>query len=164
MSFINNKRFQPYLIGFVMLLWVLIGYRIYSYLQPEDQNDPIKVVQKPVFKKEAGVIWKPSYDYRDPFLKNVVTPRSSGEEKIREEEKQRKQKVQEAKLAVSIEYQGYIQSGKNREKLGIFNINGQNHLLSVGEATGTLRIKLIGDTSAIVSENGVEFGIRKGKY
>lgn len=162
MSFVNNRKFQPYLIGFVLILWVLIGIRIYGYLQPEEENDPIAIVQRPKLVKEEETTWKPDFGYRDPFLKHArhqpakVEP---GTKDVRPVSKKKEEVIKLPELSKPVKYEGFIQNGHTSERIGIFNIFGTTHLQQAGEMMDSIYVKELHADRAVLVEKDKEFVI-----
>ncbi len=117
----KNKKNIYFLLPAVILIWGLLGYRVYSGLQPSTTtNEELTVATfKPQELKETEP-FTISTDYRDPFLgtynkKSVIKKTSKRVEKI-------------AKVPFPmIVYKGMM-SSQSKKSVFIITVNGQQFL------------------------------------
>ena len=141
-----NKKQKTYLLlTFVIIVWSLIGYNIYSYLNPtvekqEIGNQEVHTILTEPLQKDTLVI----SSYRDPFLGRIITNK-------------RKIKKQEPVVVnfPTVIYHGLVKG--NNTKSYIISVQNQQEIVKVGKAF--LNVKLI---SANAKEITVMYkGVRK---
>ena len=137
-----SKKAKTYiLLIFALLVWGLIGYKIYRQLNPKT-NDTFAIQSD--FKYQPQVNTKKfTYDldsgYRDPFLgtlKKKYKPTQNTTTQI-PTKKEKPKKVKFPKCT----YQGVVQP-KTATKAGVYliNVNGKNELFNVGHSINDLRL------------------------
>ncbi len=159
MSFVNNPKYQPYLIALVVLLWVLIAWRMYGYLEPEQNTEAITIHHKMSITEQSEVTWQPDFKGKDPFLKNVKVRASNPQPKTEPKPKKIVDPIPDVqpKLSIQIIYRGFIANDQSEERLGIFQINGQTQLKKQGEYLEQIEVLEIEVDHAVVIENKERF-------
>ncbi|KQC29380.1 hypothetical protein [Flagellimonas eckloniae] len=116
-----SKNVKTYiLIGLVLIIWGVIGIKVFRTLSPEPQAPvfaeninfkPKKVVQRDTFSIVA--------DYRDPFLGTMPTSN-----------KKRTKKVKQPVVQFpSINYTGLISGQQNKDHIYFVTIDGTQYLM-----------------------------------
>jgi len=142
----KNKSRRYFLVVALVLIWGIIGHRIYKGLQPDEKIMVLNDTSSYLIPKNNVVLdtFSIHLNYKDPFLKN-----------------QRKKVVQKKKRAVkstknivpvqfpSIQYTGLI-SPKSANELPVYliSIKGKAYLFKIGQTNETVTL-LRGDSKEI---------------
>lgn len=111
-------------------IWGIIGYRVYSALNPELP----KIIPNTTINKNFKKISKAKKDTfsitlvkRDPFLGTLYSPKKA----IKKTSKSPKKVVKENLPQVN--YHGNIAKQGSKKKIFVISINGKQHLLKEGQ-------------------------------
>lgn len=120
-----NKNTKTYtLLGGVLLIWGIIGFKIYSALSPEE--DTLALVEDVMFKSKKAVqrdTFTIKADYRDPFLGKFGV--SSKKRAIKTTKKKTVSFPQ-------INYTGLITDQKTKKHIFFVTITGTQYLMQRG--------------------------------
>lgn len=141
-----NKKLKRYVLLFVALLvWGLIGYRVYEYFNPEEitvENfTPQKFIPKKIKETEKYTI---KANYRDPFLGVAPT---------KKKKKIAKKVIKNNQPFPSVVYNGVIEA--NRTKSYIITINGQQEVFKIGQTFNNVKLLSANAKQIKVRNNGV---------
>ena len=135
-----GKNVKTYLLlGVVMIIWGIIGFRILSALSPEPEQAiasseisyrPVTTVQRDTFSIKA--------DYRDPFLGTYSTSKKNTPKKT----------VKREMPPIDLQYTGSMVNSSTNMRIYFVTINGQQHLLEKGKSAGEVKL-LSGSQQAI---------------
>ena len=139
----KNKKNIYFLLPAVLIIWGLLGYRIFSTVQPNNTSNNLTTSQV-VFKPNEFKESKPfivNLDYRDPFLGTTTTVKKTKNKlKI-------KAKPQPKKPFPQIVYKGVVSGTTNQ--VFIISIDGKQYFFKKNQMHN--EIKLISGTSKSVS-------------
>lgn len=156
----KNKMTTYVLIFFVLLVWGIIGYRLFDAMNNNDNvpfNPHIELKETYndfTVKKDTGSL---SLNYRDPF--GMVTKDTI--EKIPLRSVPRKVINAAIKPTVNwnmIKYSGYIRNPNSKKLIAIMNINGKTIMLSEGESAEQVQLlKNARDSVKVSYKNQTKF-------
>ncbi len=122
----------------VLIVWGIIGFQIFSYLNPEEEifKEPSVATFKPIVKqaKETYVVKK---HRRDPFLGKLLIQPKKIKKVIRKKEPIN---------FPTIVFNGLVES--NRKKTFVLTINGEQKIVKVGQVFK--EVKLLKGTASEV--------------
>lgn len=125
----------------VLIVWGIIGFQIFSYVNPEEEifKEPSVATFKPIVKqaKETYVVKK---HRRDPFLGKLLIQPKKIKKVIRKKEPIN---------FPTIVFNGLVES--NRKKTFILTINGEQKIVKVGQVFK--EVKLLKGTASEVLLN-----------
>ncbi|MFS4493181.1 hypothetical protein [Maribacter sp. 2308TA10-17] len=140
----NTKTYI--LLGAVVLIWGVIGYRIFSSITSEPERNTetgaIDFKPQPVQEKEKFSIVA---DYRDPFLGTLP--------------KKAKKKVKRSALKtplppeIAVTYTGFVSDKDTKENIYFVTINGRQHIMSVGNEIEKVKLVRGNATSIKIRAN-----------
>ena len=141
----NTKTYV--LLGVVALIWGAIGYRVFSSVSSDPElntaSNSVDFNPQPVKEKELFTIVA---DYRDPFL--GIIPKKA------------KKKVKRSAPKtppppdIIVNYTGFVSDKDTKENIFFVTINGQQHIMSIGNEI---------DKVKLVSGNATAIKIRSNK-
>ncbi|WP_394748235.1 hypothetical protein [Spongiimicrobium salis] len=129
-----KKQTKTYvLLGVVLVIWGMIGFRVYSSLSPESVENEVGSVttfrpQKIKERERFAIV----ADYRDPFLGTLPV------KKVRKKKKQKA--VQPQEPMPEIKYTGYITDTETQGKIYFISMAGQQYMLSPREKVGEMTL------------------------
>lgn len=140
----KNKTKTYLLLAAVLAIWGIIGFKIVSTLNPETpeakkQDEMVVFTPKSHSAKDTFSI-RPVQ--RDPFLGTLYV-------KKQENTAPRTTTPKEAFVWIPITYHGTVSKQDSKEKLCILSINGQQHIMKIGQEIN--EVKLIKATNAEIS-------------
>lgn len=148
----KNKKSIYILIPLVLLIWGILGYRLFSFLGGDETGkDTINNFQfKNVEYKEPDSV-KIIVDYRDPFTgklsdgsKNNKVPSNlvhKTEKRNALAEKQENKPI--------IVYKGLVSDAKDKNIVFMFSIDNKTYLLEKGQVEDDIKV-ISGDTKQII--------------
>ncbi|MEO9806172.1 MAG: hypothetical protein ABJF04_23125 [Reichenbachiella sp.] len=163
MKIVNNKKYLPLLIAAVIALWAMIGYRIYDQVAHDVEIEPIKIATKAQLIEAEEAIWSPTFDFRDPFLKNQTLAKNTIKKEVLSGKKNLEKKpppVISQKLPVEVSYQGFVMKATTKKKMAIVEIGDVVHFLMEGEVKENISLTKVFTDSIMVSYNGANFVIK----
>ena len=120
-----SKNQKTYLLLIVLVLvWGAIGYEIYSYMSPEE--DELSMISSTKYippKSEKAVEYTIQPDYRDPFLGKIYRKKVA--------KKKVKKLSKAAVIFPNIRYNGIIKGAKNAY---IITINGTQEIFQLKQS------------------------------
>ncbi len=155
-----NKHSKTYfLVGLVIIVWIGVAYRMFSYLTPHKENNNYlknKSSQSLSLKKvEKRLLDTNKICYRNPFKRNAEKLINK---KRNIEEKKHLLLIEES-LPIQVFYLGFVKS-KNSSFFSI-SINSKHYLIKRGEKIEGLEL-LYGDAQSIrVSYNSKMFTVQR---
>jgi hypothetical protein len=143
---VKNKKQIYILLPVVLLVWGLIGFRIYKAMSGGSDETVVYQTGPQFVEKTSDTIavYKLKLDYVDPFLKKRNTYVAGGTG-LTNPSKRVKPKVKVKKTVIPlrwpvINYKGLIQKTKGDVSLYILEIDGVSHFLSVGDEQQQLKL------------------------
>lgn len=138
----KNKKNIYFLIPAVLLIWGIIGFRIYSSINPTNNKTKIivqtgKFQPKVTIKKESYILLA---NYRDPFLGTL----SNSIRKKRMHHKVIKEKI----IFPIIEYQGGFTSTSKKNTIYLIVVDGKKEMFKLKETHQKVKL-LKGDKEKI---------------
>lgn len=113
----KNKKTLYLLVPLVVGLWGLIGYRIWSTVQPtEEAVEPIALAPISRAAVDTAAVYVPTLNYADPFLKGIrfqarSTPSASTTPKPKPTTPAIPEPTPEPPKVWPVRYQGYVLEG-----------------------------------------------------
>lgn len=145
----KNKTKTYLLLAAVLAIWGIIGFKIMSTLNPEapevkKQDEMVVFTPKSHTVKDTFSI-RPAQ--RDPFLGTLYA-------KKQENPAPRTPKPKEAFVWISITYHGTVSKQDSKEKLCILSINGQQHIMKIGQEVQEVKLVKASNTEILVNYKG----------
>ncbi|ALM08809.1 hypothetical protein SB49_14145 [Sediminicola sp. YIK13] len=145
-----KKNTKTYLLLVIVLgIWGTIGYRIFSSMNPDQQENITIPLQQ--FKPKDILVrdtFSISENYRDPFLGTLVTPK-------KEASSNRNLKpVNETPPQKDVRYTGLITDGKTNKKIFFVTINGQQYLMGFKDTIDGITLQSGNPTDVKIEESG----------
>lgn len=143
----KNKKQIYILLPVVLLVWGIIGYRIFSAMSG-DSDEPVSFNSPTsawVDNAEVDVDYELNLDYSDPFLKNTARWKSSSVQSNNPNKVVVKPKIKKVVKAIplawpAIRYNGLIRKTNDKSTLYIIEINGRSNFMSLGEELEQLKL------------------------
>ena len=138
----KNKRNTYILLSAVLILWGIIGYRVFaSFKPPKENNNGLlkteKFHSKEITAKETYII---QANYRDPFLGTI----KKRKKKTSVVPKSKKEKI----IFPNVEYKGVFSSNVKKNTVYLIKINNKKEMFKIKEVHQDVRL-LQGDTENI---------------
>lgn len=149
----KNKKTSWILLPAVLLIWGIIGWKIYAATRDNPSADvlPRSTAEVAPEKSDVPDTYRLLLDYPDPFLatsKPVATKPSGTNPHIP------KPKISTEPVAAAvwpeIRYAGLVKSPKDGKVVGFLTIDGTSHFVKSGDAIGSVSVKTIWKDSALV--------------
>ncbi|OFY66100.1 MAG: hypothetical protein A3H98_11905 [Bacteroidetes bacterium RIFCSPLOWO2_02_FULL_36_8] len=171
---IKNKKLLYYLIPLSVLIWGMIFYKIFSYVNPEKSTSAKNTPASISFLKQTDNILS---DYqligvaRDPFLDKATEKLSNNEpimlpvvknNPIPKVKVQTKKKPEIIDFDLSfVSYNGNILNKRTHKKVAILNIYNKGYILSPGESQEPLQLISIYNDSVLIKYKDQNFIINR---
>jgi hypothetical protein len=143
-----NKQQKTYgLLIAVLVIWGVIGYRIYIRLNPSTPELEVFTVQS-TFKKQRTVetsFYEVNAEYRDPFLGKFPKKKVTTKKTV---------KPKQTIPFPNVIYNGVIQG--NTSKTYILTINGKQELVKLGQELESVKLLSANKRQAVVKFQGVK--------
>jgi hypothetical protein len=133
----KNKKAVYALIFVVLLIWGIVFYRIFSYVQKSDETAATVSAPAQSNNHRPKNIPDIKADYRDPFLGSVPKKVAPASNIIRKEIKK------PTAPWPTVVYSGMIRSSGKANVIAILQINGKEFLGKPGDTAGGIMIKKI---------------------
>ncbi len=138
----KSKRNTYILLSAVLVLWGVIGYRVFASMNPPIENNSgvvktEKFQPKEIIAKETYII---QANYKDPFLGTMEKPKK----KTRVISKQKKQKI----VFPNVEYKGVFSSSIKKNTVYLIIINSKKEMFKIKEVYQNVRL-LQGDKEKV---------------
>jgi len=142
----KNKKNIYILLPAVLLVWGLLGYRIFSTVNPSIKKQQTVAASnnfKPQLLQESET-FTINADYRDPFLGTVAQKKISKTKKIA------KTITKKPKVPFpSIMYKGLVSSKKKNQQVFLISINGQQFFFKKNSTKNEVKL-LRGSSKQVV--------------
>ncbi|MCK4661792.1 MAG: hypothetical protein KAT68_02920 [Bacteroidales bacterium] len=140
----KNKKILYILLALAIIIWALIFYRIFKFLNKTPEvhysYNYQKKYEKEEIKKDTFFIIA---DYRDPFLNKILIPKvkNEGKPKVnnKKDNSRTKRRVKKIKWPV-IKYGGVISSKDNNKKIALIKINDKDYLMEVNSESEEIKL------------------------
>jgi type II secretory pathway component PulC len=140
----KNKKNIYILLPAVLVIWGLVGYRIFSAVSPKtttkEQNTVYTFTPKPLNEQEHFTI---QADYRDPFLGTLVSLK-----KMQQLVKKVEKPISKEPFPV-IEYKGLVSGNDGANQVFIISVNGQQYFYKKNAIHGNVKL-LSGNKKQVV--------------
>jgi hypothetical protein len=151
----KNNRLTYILIPVVLIVWGVIGWRIFSYGDEEAELDPIIVSDRSMTENKPAVRPRLRLDYQDPFLKvGLLEPR------VEEDKETPPVQVNRNIQKPPIIYKGLI-AGAKGSVVGLVDYQSQSYLVHQGDAIGSFQIRGIYADSLLIAGEAGQWTYRK---
>ena len=139
----KNKRNTYILLSAVLILWGLIGYRVFASMNPSNgnKNKIVKIEKFQPIKRKNRETYMIHKNYRDPFLGTIEIQKN----KTRKFSKQIKEKI----VFPNIEYKGIFSSNNKKNTVFLITINGDQEIFKAKEEHKGIKL-LKGDKEKII--------------
>ncbi len=143
-----SKNVRTYvLLGLVLIIWGLIGYKVVKALSPEEEPmpelKPVVFSPQPTTKKDTFSLMA---DYRDPFLGTLPkTERKPIKKQVA------KQPVQKRNIV----YSGSVSQPNSGNSMFFVSIDGQQHIMSPKEEEDGVKLLSGNGENIKVRYNGI---------
>ena len=121
----SNNTKTYIILGIVLLIWGIIGFRILGAISPEPE---LVAPQKRMAFQEIELTPKDTFsikaDYRDPFLGTLTS---------KKEKKKTQKVVQDQTFDREVLYTGSMVNHSSGKRIYFISINGQQYLLEKGK-------------------------------
>lgn len=142
----------------VLGIWGIIGYKVYSALNPElpkiipnkNPNKNFKMVPKA--KKDTFSI---TMVKRDPFLGTIYSPKKQSKKSKSPIVKTPKENIPQ------VTYHGNITKQDGKARIFVISVNGKQHLLKIGQKTKDLTLLNGNSKEIFVRINNTKIKIAK---
>ena len=158
---LKNKNALYLLVPLFILIWGVIGHRIYKGMNNDDlelfvEEANLELVVEMLEPDTFSII----ADYRDPFLGKI---RSSKPKAVTPKKKQAPivKKPEPVLRWPSIVYGGMIKNQKTGKLVAMVKINGKDNLLSIGNVVSEVILLKVYPDSITVSLGKVEKTVHK---
>ncbi|KFF11996.1 hypothetical protein [Flavobacterium hydatis] len=145
----KNKKNIYILLPVVMLIWGIVIFQFFSFTTPDDfvEDRPTEFIIKPlkIVKKDTFGI---NVNYRDPFLGKAYAGQSVPKVKSNNSGIKKLPKPEEVIVWPTIKYKGLISDSKEKKKVYILIIGGQNYYMKIGDTANEVFLKS-GDRESI---------------
>lgn len=140
----------------VLTIWGIIGFKIVSTLNPDapeanQQEDMVAFIPKTNIAADTFSI-QPSE--RDPFLGTLLV-------KKQEINKPTTSTPKEDFVWMPLVYHGTVSKQDSKEKICVISIDGQQHIMKIGQAMNGVKLLKVTNTEIIVGYKGARKTIRK---
>ena len=129
---VKNKLKTYALSVVVVTIWGVIGYQIYSALNPSEEE--LGVPQVPLSFNSETVTQRDTFsiqnNYRDPFLGKLP----DNKRPLRTVKTQRRAKTVDTVVFPNIQYKGMVQRSGGGEAVFAISINGMESILGAGQS------------------------------
>lgn len=145
----KNKKNIYILLPVVLFVWGAVLYQFFSFTNTDEiiaTNTPEFTIRPLKVKERKSIVI--NVNYRDPFLGKMYTPQTAPKPKSGATSVKKTPKVQEALVWPVILYKGMISDTKNKNKIFMLVIDGQNHYMKIGDTGNEIYLKS-GDKESI---------------
>ena len=137
---LKNKKALYVLVPLVLIIWGVIGYRIWVGMNSDNPDYFVEQVNtEPVVEMLEPDTFSIIADYRDPFLGRIRSPKPKTGE-IKKRPIQVKKKSEPPLRWPSITYGGMIKNQKTNKLVAMVKINGKDNLMAVGNIMAEVRL------------------------
>lgn len=142
----KNKKNIYFLLPLVVIIWGLIGYKIFSGLNPAAFNEKVIQTNKRFIPKtvKQTETFKINSNYRDPFLGTIKKKKTA----VRKTGKSVDKKIF---VFPNVIYKGIIAPKNRNEKVFIIVVNGKQYLFKRNSVFDSIKL-LSGSSQEVVLE------------
>ncbi|MBI5542197.1 MAG: hypothetical protein HY951_19225 [Bacteroidia bacterium] len=153
----KNKSVRYILIFSVILVWGTIAYKIFSYVNSDEDEIVNQNTSKQ--KSEQTTItdtFQLVASYRDPFLgraiiTNVQNTNQNSQKTIKTEKQKEVPKIENKTISwPKLSYQGIIVNQKSKNQTGLLKINGKDFIIHQGNIVAEMEIVRLYNDSVTV--------------
>jgi hypothetical protein len=149
---LKNRKSLYVLLPFLVIIWGLLGYRVYSIFFSQSKNINPKIYSSRVKSEIIAARYIPEMRYDDPFLKSERVKRN-----VSSSSKMEKHVVKEVEKTAPppITYRGFIHGKNNDKTQAVIKFNSNIYIVGIDDVVETFTIKTITPDSIIVcGKNG----------
>lgn len=150
----QNKAKTYILLVAVLAIWGVIGFKIIASVNPDTPKVEQQTYSALFSPKEKMSIdtFSIQLSKRDPFLGTLY---------VKKKPKPKTNKPVESIVWPNIIYHGTVSKQSSKEKIYVFSVNGQQHLVRVGKVADNIRLIKASNTEMTVSFKGVKKTVTK---
>ena len=166
----KDKRLLYVLLPAVVVIWIVIGYRLYGAMKGDDFTPPVTRTFTPVVDRENNEPYQLQLNYADPFLKKENTifratykpslPQTSSLPAVVRETANVSTTVNWNTLA----YFGMIENAKTTHRVGIVTLNGVRKLVRESDQISHFTIeRILKDSMEVRSGQETKYIVKQGR-
>jgi len=133
----RNKKNIYFLLPAVLLIWGLLGYRLFSAVQPNNTSTDLvtsDISFEPNKFKESEPFTIMT-NYRDPFLGTITTANRKNKKSTN------KRKSQPIEPFPQIVYKGLVSSQNNKQQIFIIGLDGKQHFFKKNQSINGVKLR-----------------------
>ncbi|PWB18645.1 hypothetical protein [Flavobacterium sp. HTF] len=138
----KNKKNIYIILPIVLFVWSAVLYQVFSFTNNDEvvsANNPEFVIKPLKVKERQSFII--DVNYRDPFLGKMYMPQAATKVKTANSSIKKTPKVPETLVWPVILYKGMISDTKDKTKIFMLIIDGQNHYMKIGDTQNEIYLK-----------------------
>jgi hypothetical protein len=142
----KNKKNIYILVPAVLLVWSILGYRLFSTIKPtvNAQQTTTAIVQFKATTLQENTQFTINTNYRDPFLGKLPKKQAIKSKKVQ------KSIVKMPKIPFpTITYKGLVSGKKNKSQVFLIAINGQQYFFKKNTSHNTVKL-IRGTTKEVI--------------
>jgi hypothetical protein len=151
----KNKKNIYILLPIVLFVWSAVLYQVFSFSNNDEvisTNNPEFIIKPLKVKERQSFVI--NVNYRDPFLGKMYAPQTVSKIKTEKSTIKKTPKVQETLVWPVILYKGMISDTKDKTKIFMIIIDGQNHYMKIGDTENEVYLKSGDKESVYVKYKG----------
>lgn len=153
---LKNKKALYVLVPVVLIIWGMIGYRIYKGMSDDTPDFLVEQTNmQPIVEMLEPDTFSIIAEYRDPFLGKIRSPKPRVNQ-TKKKPVQVKKKPEPVLIWPSITYGGMIKNQKTNKLIAMVKINGKDNLMAVGNVVSEVRLVKVYPDSIKVALGKVE--------
>ena len=166
----KDKRLLYVLLPAVVIIWIVIGYRLYGAMKGDDFAPSSTRMIAPVVDNERSEPYRLQLNYADPFLKKESKVfKAAGEPLSRQTSSLPavSQKTTNVSLTVdwnNLAYFGMIENTKTTHRVGIVTLNGVRKLVRESDRIPPFAIeRILKDSVKVRSGQETKYIVKQGR-
>jgi hypothetical protein len=139
----------------VLFVWSAVLYQVFSFTNNDEiisANDPEFIIKPLKVKQRQSFVI--DVNYRDPFLGKMYLAQTISKVKTEKSTIKKTPNVQETLVWPVILYKGMISDTKDKAKIFMIIIDGQNHYMKIGDTENEIYLKSGDKESVYVKYKG----------
>jgi hypothetical protein len=139
----------------VLFVWSAVLYQVFSFTNNDEiisANDPEFIIKPLKVKQRQSFVI--DVNYRDPFLVKMYLAQTISKVKTEKSTIKKTPNVQETLVWPVILYKGMISDTKDKAKIFMIIIDGQNHYMKIGDTENEIYLKSGDKESVYVKYKG----------
>jgi hypothetical protein len=151
----KNKKNIYILLPIVLFVWSAVLYQVFSFTNNDEiisANDPEFIIKPLKVKQRQSFVI--DVNYRDPFLGKMYLAQTISKVKTEKSTIKKTPNVQETLVWPVILYKGMISDTKDKAKIFMIIIDGQNHYMKIGDTENEIYLKSGDKESVYVKYKG----------